>query len=120
MNSAAPTPRRQIPQVPYTGPTMPTIYDPAWRKYTNLSRAQIDAFKAMPETCQQVARDLRHGQVLGVMPKISPDMTLEQVTAALDKAKTEATAPFAIEQTVLAEIGKTITTQDHVVKAFGA
>ena len=116
-NSTAPF--RQLPALKlYTGPAVPVIYDPQWRTYTNLTPAQFDAFKAMPETCQQVARNLRHGQVLGVMPKITPDMTLAQVQAALDTAKTAATSPFATEQSVLANIGKTVKTQDDVVKAF--
>ena len=116
-NSTAPFPR-VMPSKLYTGPAAPTAYDPQWRTYTNLTSAQVEAFKAMPETCQQVARDLRHGQVLGVMPKITPDMTLAQVQAALDAAKTAIAAPFATEQSVLANIGKTVKTQDDVIKAF--
>ena len=118
-NSTAPFRQPPAPKL-YAGPAVPTAYDPQWRTYTNLTPTQIDAFKAMPETCQQVARDLRHGQVLGVMPKITPDMTLAQVQAALDAAKTAVAAPFATEQSVLANIGKTVKTQDDVVKAFKA
>lgn len=116
-NSTAPFRQPPAPKL-YTGSAVPTAYDPQWRTYTNLAPAQIDAFKAMPETCQQVARDLRHGQVLGVVPKITPDMTLAQVQAALDTAKTAVAAPFATEQSVLANIGKTVKTQDDVVRAF--
>ena len=116
-NSTAPFRQSPAPKL-YTGAAVPITYDPQWRTYTNLTPAQIDAFKAMPETCQQVARDLRHGQVLGVMPKITSDMTLAQVQAALDTAKTAVAAPFATEQSVLANIGKTVKTQDDVVRAF--
>jgi len=83
-----------------------------------LTPAQIDAFKAMPETCQQVARDLRHAAVLGAVPKITPDMTLAQVQAAFDTAKAAVAIPFATEQSVLANIGKTVTMQSDVEAAF--
>ena len=116
-NSTAPFRQPPAPKL-YTGPAAPIAYDPQWRTYTNLAPAQIDAFKAMPETCQQVARDLRHGQVLGVMPKITADMTLAQVQTALDMAKTAVAAPFATEQSILANIGKTVKTQDDVIKTF--
>lgn len=72
----------------------------------------------MPETLQQVARDLRHGAVLGFMPKVTVDMTLAQITTAFDSAKAAIAAPFATETTVFAAIGKTIKTQDDVVAAF--
>jgi hypothetical protein len=97
---------------------LPTAYDAEWRTYTNLTPAQIKAYQAMPETCAQVARDLRHSQVLGVMPKITSDMTIAQVQAACDAAKAAVAAPFATEQSVLANIGKTVKTQDDVVNAF--
>ena len=122
---------RALPQRPppklYSGPAVPTAYDPQWRTYTNLlsdpkyaAAGTLKLFQDMPETCQQVARDLRHGQVLGVMPKITSDMTLAQVQAALDTAKTAVAAPFATEQSVLANIGTKVHNQDDVVKAFGA
>jgi hypothetical protein len=112
-----PRPNKPRPKL-YTGHIIPTTYDPQWRSYTNLTPAQIDAFKAMPETCQQVARDLRHGQVLGIVPKITSDMTLAQVQAAFDTAKAAVATPFATEQSVLTNIGKTVKQQSDVEAAF--
>lgn len=115
----ATSPLRPIPQPKlYTGLAVPTTYDPQWRTYTNLTPAQIDAFKAMPETCQQAARDLRHAAVLGAQPKLTPDMTLAQVQAAFDAAKAAVAVPFATEQSVLANIGRTVKTQSDVEAAF--
>jgi hypothetical protein len=115
-----PLPFKRPPPKLYTGPAVPAAYDAAWRTYTNLTPAQIDAFKAMPETCQQVARDLRHAAVLGAVPKITPDMTLPQVQAAFDTAKAAVAAPFATEGTVLGNIGTAVHNQADVEKAFGA
>jgi hypothetical protein len=116
-NSIAPFRQPQAPKL-YTGPPVPTAYDPQWRTYTNLTPAQIDAFKSMPETLMQVARDLRHAAILGAQPKITPDMTLAQVQAAFDTAKAVVAAPFATEQSVLANIGRTVKTQSDVEAAF--
>lgn len=110
--------RTPPPQKLYTGPAVPITYDLQWRTYTNLTPAQIDAFKAMPETCTQAARDLRHAAVLGAQPKLTPDMTLAQVQAAFDTAKAAVAAPFATEQSVLANIGRTVKTQSDVEAAF--
>lgn len=34
---------------PYTGPSIPTAYDPGWQTYTNLTQEQIAAFQSFPE-----------------------------------------------------------------------
>lgn len=113
-------PSRRVQRAPvlYIGPAVPAAYDPKWRTYTNLTDAQKTAFKAMPETCTQVAAGLRHGQVLGTVPKITSDMTLAQVQAAFDTAKAAVAAPFATEVTVVGNIGKTVHTQADVEAAF--
>ena len=104
--------------VPYTGPAKPTVYDPNWRSYDNLTEEQRAIFQAMPETCLQVARDLRHRKVLGALPTITPDMTLVQVQTAFDVAKAAVAAPYSVEQSVISNIGKTVKTQGDVIAAF--
>ena len=123
MNSIAPFPRPRLTPssrlpILYTGPAVPVTYDPIWRTFTNLTPAQIAAFMSMPETLTQVARDLRHGQVISAAPKITPDMTLAQVQAAYDAARTAVSAPYAKEAAALAAIGKTAHTQADVIAIF--
>lgn len=118
-----PRPVVQRQPVLYTGPAVPSTYDPNWRKYTNLNDPPYRgvtqaAFMAMPETCTQVARDLRHSKVLGAIPKITPEMTVAQVQDALDAAKAAVAAPFATEAAVVDNIGKTVHTQADVQAAF--
>jgi hypothetical protein len=113
------------PPVIYSGPAIPTAYDPKWRTYTNLLKppygpATVAAFKAMPETVAQVARDLRFGQVRAAMPTVTADMTLAQITAALTAAQTAVATPYATETAVNAAYGKTVHNQDDVVAAFKA
>lgn len=36
----------------YTGPTVPTAYDPTWQTYTNLTQAQKVAFQSFPQALQ--------------------------------------------------------------------
>lgn len=40
-----------MPIVPvlYTGPAIPTQYDPGWRRFTNLTPAQITSFEQFPQ-----------------------------------------------------------------------
>ena len=45
---------------------------------------------------------------------------MTNLRAALDTAKTAVATPFATEQSVLANIGKTVKTQDDVVRGFAA
>ena len=39
----------------YTGPAVPMAYDPVWQTYTNLTKAQIAAFQAMPQDLAKYA-----------------------------------------------------------------
>ena len=48
----APAPRPALKQtlpVLYTGPAIPTIYVPQWRRYPNLTLAQTEWFRKQPE-----------------------------------------------------------------------
>ncbi len=47
---------KPYPQKPtiYTGPDVPTAYNPNWQYFTNLTPAQIAAFQAFPEWGQKV------------------------------------------------------------------
>lgn len=122
-------PAREMPQPKsakkYTGAHPPTVWEPDFRSYgpdSGLTLADFEAFKAMPENLTQVAQQRRHNAVRGTLfqmrDSLTPDMTLVQVQAAFDTAKTAVAAPFATEQSVLANIGKTVKTQDDVVRAF--
>jgi hypothetical protein len=53
MRSAAPS--RTAKPVLYTGPAVPTTYDPTWQTYTNLTKAQIAAFQGMPQDLAKYA-----------------------------------------------------------------
>ena len=76
----------------------------------------------MPENLTQVAQQRRHNAVRGTLfqmrDSLTPDMTLVQVQAAFDTAKAAVATHFATEQSVLANIGKTVKTQDEVVRVF--
>ena len=109
----------------YTGPHPPTVWEPEFRSYgpgSGLTLADFEAFKAMPENLTQVAQQRRHNAVRGTLfqmrDSLTPDMTLAQVQAAFDAAKVAAATHFATEQSVLANIGKTVKTQDDVVRVF--
>lgn len=48
-STASPPVMRQPAQMRYSGPPVPTAYDPNWQKYTNLTKPQIAWFQAQPQ-----------------------------------------------------------------------
>jgi hypothetical protein len=65
---------------------LPTVYDPQWPVYTDLSPAQIDAFQSFPEDLSKYATQRRWmAELTGTSVTLSPAVTIPLDTS--DRSK---------------------------------
>jgi hypothetical protein len=73
--------RVQTPPKLYAGPAIPIEWDPNWQTYTNLTKAQIAAFQAMP---QDLTFYVQHKSWLSAEPPPHTARSSDAATAQSD------------------------------------
>jgi hypothetical protein len=83
----------------YTGPDVPTAYDPDWQHFTSLTPDQIAWFQAQPEWATVVANSTAFLQSKGMSNPFTDEQMNPPIIKVISSSKT-ATAAFKTAKTV--------------------
>jgi hypothetical protein len=104
-----------LPPVLYTGPAVPTEWDAKWQSYTNLTRAQISAFQAMPQDLLFYAQ---HKTWRAAEPLSHAKRSADLAAAQIEFADAQSAAQAKLATVVAGINAKTVTERAHVDAAF--